>query len=667
MGDAGVSGGLMIVDRFLFETLAHRLRHGFDRFEAAAKRSPVWAVEAGREDGFFLRARPQSVLPAEDVRQFAEALREWSIERLGLARVSWPKLDLHPGGARTPVGAAELRGRLVYQYFLTRGERRTTGGGTVLGNGVETIDPSFNRLAVFDSRAAHGVAPAEGPSAPVEARLALTGTIREGGPLLSGGLALDQVLPALEPVLRRFFSENQSVVRTHDGVLVIRCLIRPDGRVAEWGVKLDRVIAPTGGNGAWKEALAGLEAGFRAAVFPSGAEATELVLPLSFGLAPAEEDEDGEEDFPLPSASDGERAILSRIVETRPRDARLLSSIANAALRVGDLDIAADFAARHALLTRGSDWMRGEPAPLALDQGHYLTAPKIAHDIEQFRHLRRLGRVGSEFDDVLAAYQRTLEACAGRDPAARIPVAEIGEELVRKVDGRILHLRDTPRVPGTALSDRWNRREVEDGYLDHSLGIMVIDDFLSAPAWSELLQFCQDSTIWFANRYGNGRLGAFFGEGFNCPLLVQIAEEIRGAFPRVIGRKHPLAQMWGYKYSPVHSSRAPHADFAAVNVNFWITPGEANLDPEHGGLIIYDREAPPDWEFDDYNKNRGRKITTFISETGAKSIEIPYRANRAVIFNSDLFHATAECRFGERYEDRRMNVTMLYGRRGEAG
>jgi hypothetical protein len=78
------------------------------------------------------------------------------------------------------------------------------------------------------------------------------------------------------------------------------------------------------------------------------------------------------------------------------------------------------------------------------------------------------------------------------------------------------------------------------------------------------------------------------------------------------------------------------------------------------------REAPPDWEFDDYNKNRGRKITTFISESGAKAIEIPYRANRAVIFNSDLFHATARCTFGERYEDRRMNVTMLYGRRGES-
>ena len=654
MGES-VSGGLMIVDRFLFETLAYRLRNGFDR---AMDGAPGWAVKTDRNGGFFLRARPEAMLSAEDVRNFVEALRTWSIDRLGLARVSRPSLDLHAAGARSTISAGEPKGRLTYHYFLTRDGAGTAGGGTVLGN--EVVDPHFNRLAVFDSRATHGVAPLDGAPGPSDGRLALTGTIRESGPMLSGRLTLEQIWPGLEPVLRRFFTENEAVVRTHDGLLVIACRIAADGHVADWGVKLDRVI---GVGDAWKDALARLEAGFRAASFVAGAGETELVLPLSFGLVPAEEDEDES----LPSAGfHGERAILSRMAEVRPRDARLLTSIINAALRVGDLETAADFAARHALLARGSETIRGEAEPLALAQDHYLTPLKMKHDIDQFRYLRSHGRGGPELDEVLAAYERALERCAGKGPDERIPVAEIEEEKVRAVDGRILHLRSTPRVSGTALSESWDKRKVEDGYLDHSLGIMVIDDFLSPEAWRELLAFCQESTVWFANRYRNGRLGAFFGEGFNCPLLVQIAEEIREAFPRVIGQKHSLAQMWGYKYSPVHSSVAPHADFAAVNVNFWITPDEANLDPEAGGLIIYDREAPPDWEFDDYNKNRGRKITTFISESGAKAIEIPYRANRAVIFNSDLFHATAKCTFGERYEDRRMNVTMLYGRRGEA-
>lgn len=35
-----------------------------------------------------------------------------------------------------------------------------------------------------------------------------------------------------------------------------------------------------------------------------------------------------------------------------------------------------------------------------------------------------------------------------------------------------------------------------------------------------------------------------------------------------------------------------HADHAAVNLNFWVTPDEANLDPSSGGLVVYPK-APP--------------------------------------------------------------------------
>ena len=42
---------------------------------------------------------------------------------------------------------------------------------------------------------------------------------------------------------------------------------------------------------------------------------------------------------------------------------------------------------------------------------------------------------------------------------------------------------------------------------------------------------------------------------------------------------------------------------------------------------------------------------------------IPYRQNRAVIFNSDLFHQTDQFTFKDEYESRRLNVTLLYGTR----
>jgi hypothetical protein len=35
-----------------------------------------------------------------------------------------------------------------------------------------------------------------------------------------------------------------------------------------------------------------------------------------------------------------------------------------------------------------------------------------------------------------------------------------------------------------------------------------------------------------------------------------------------------------------------HADNSALNVNFYIAPDNANLDPEHGGMEIWDVAAP---------------------------------------------------------------------------
>jgi hypothetical protein len=235
--------------------------------------------------------------------------------------------------------------------------------------------------------------------------------------------------------------------------------------------------------------------------------------------------------------------------------------------------------------------------------------------------------------------------------------------LIGHIYNRIIHIRDTPRVKN-ALSKEWNETSVEYGYLDHPLGIVVVDDFLSDEALYSLREFCLQSTVWFQNR-SYGRLGAFFqGDGFNCPLLIQIAEELRDAFPRVMG-KHEVLQIWGFKYNSYQPETRPHADFAAVNVNFWITPDDANLEKDSGGMIIYDVEAPIEWDFDTYNKE-GEIIEAYLHGKDAKEIRIPYKANRAVIFNSDLFHKTEPLQFKDEYENRRINVTFLLGNREDS-
>ena len=86
------------------------------------------------------------------------------------------------------------------------------------------------------------------------------------------------------------------------------------------------------------------------------------------------------------------------------------------------------------------------------------------------------------------------------------------------------------------------------------------------------------------------------------------------------------------------------------------------MEPESGGMLISDVEAPTDWSFDDYNRS-GNRIASYLASMDARWVNIPYRANRAVMFNSDLFHATAPLHFRPGYENRRINVTMLYGNR----
>ena len=122
---------------------------------------------------------------------------------------------------------------------------------------------------------------------------------------------------------------------------------------------------------------------------------------------------------------------------------------------------------------------------------------------------------------------------------------------------------------------------------------------------------------------------------------------------------------WGFKYEKQLRGINIHADFAAVNVNIWITPDEANLEPGTGGLIICDKPAPLDWSFDKYN-NAGDAIRDFLAKSGSKPVTVPYRANRAVIFDSDLFHQGDTIAFKEGYLNHRINITMLYGQREAA-
>ena len=290
---------------------------------------------------------------------------------------------------------------------------------------------------------------------------------------------------------------------------------------------------------------------------------------------------------------------------------------------------------------------------------------RMKHDAEQIQYLLDRGILNRQHDGYRDSLQQLHQrASRQKDVFWRMPVNQGEITAIAPSYNRLLHVADCPVLSGGAVNPSLDVRKIEARYNERRPEIMHVDGLLTEEALHSIRRFCLESTVWKRD-YPNGYIGAFLGDGFACPLLLQIAEELRLKFPGVF-KQHRLTQAWAFKYDSALTGLNMHADAAAVNVNFWITPDETNLDPDHGGLVVWDREAPRDWNFREYNNAKNEpKVLAWLKQQGAQAVTIPYRCNRAVIFNSDLFHATDRISFKEGYENRRVNITLLYGRRGE--
>ena len=332
-------------------------------------------------------------------------------------------------------------------------------------------------------------------------------------------------------------------------------------------------------------------------------------------------------------------------------------SLGNALLRLGRIE--ESFAARN----RAVGLIR-DPSNHRFD--HLATfrrtsSTKLDHDIEQIEYL--IAQVAPNTDGKMLDAYRLVRAHLP-EPAKGSRLVTLDAEkrrLIGATYNRRWHVAPAPEISGGAVNPSLDQVAIEADYAGRAPGITWLDSLLTADALASLRRFCLESTMWFTDTYANGYLGAFAEDGFMCPLLLQIGRELPQRLPGIFGH-HQLFKVWAFKYGDKPDGIAMHADFAAVNVNFWITPDDANLDPTSGGLVVWDKEAPPEWDFNTYNLDH-RAMQQFIAESGAKAHTIPHRQNRAVIFNSDLIHRTDEIRFRPGYENRRINVTFLYGER----
>jgi len=320
-------------------------------------------------------------------------------------------------------------------------------------------------------------------------------------------------------------------------------------------------------------------------------------------------------------------------------------------LAEGDRGRALDHFARTYELRRGED--RTGIASRSLTEA---TRSKLVHDAEQFRFLSERRRDRQRFEALARNYEETAPGA----PEEAGPLADRQIDLLGEDYNTAINISDAPELAGLAVSERPDRDALMRQFKAQQAGAVWFDGLLTPPALLGLKRYLLESTIWHDFSHIGGFVASYLEDGLACPLLLQIADEIRSTFPELL-EKHPLSQAWAFKGLEAKAAIDAHADDAAISINFWVTPDQANIDPGRGGLVVCRVPPPAEWEVRDYHADK-ETIATFLQRHANDSLIVPYRENRAVLFESRLFHLSDTPEFATGYENHRINLTLLFGR-----
>ena len=322
---------------------------------------------------------------------------------------------------------------------------------------------------------------------------------------------------------------------------------------------------------------------------------------------------------------------------------------------LGDLDglhwaLSETFALGHRVL--GGEGGRAVPPSVVARGGgsSYSAAYKLRMDKEAALHIARV----SEDEGVRRLFREEVAPALGR-ALERVPRVEelggtgglysfkgedyadgIGEFYNRAlVNPEVDELRVGPGIEGlAALSPDLDAEGIQRRWEESERKVIVVDDLLSKEALSAVRGILLNSTLFYETKmpakFGEYS-GAYIDDGLHQRLVLAIAFELAHKLPRVF-ESHPLRYLWAYKYGSERGTGINlHADQAAINVNIWLAPDEANLDPESGGLVVFTARPPKGSDFSSYNTDVGRLKEELLRPTGFENVTVPHRCNRAVI------------------------------------
>lgn len=253
----------------------------------------------------YMRSDPYRVIPHELVSRFEDRLYQWAINRLGVHKLSSPRISLYINGCGQGLHNDSKNGRWGYVYSLTPWETRSfTGGETILfrdekyweseritnaGAGeylYEMIPARFNQLLVFDGRMVHGVTPFQGNMNPNEGRVVIHGHIEEEGYHIKGPLLHEQTDGILEKATRQVTEQVEKKYGAfYHGLLTMHVEVLANGKVGSVEAVSDRIVRLSSEVTAAETVTGWMMEQFRKLRFPAADEASEILFPIALGPA----------------------------------------------------------------------------------------------------------------------------------------------------------------------------------------------------------------------------------------------------------------------------------------------------------------------------------------------------------------------------------------------
>ncbi|WP_427914883.1 hypothetical protein ACPWT1_08215 [Ramlibacter sp. MMS24-I3-19] len=168
---------------------------------------------------------------------------------------------------------------------------------------------------------------------------------------------------------------------------------------------------------------------------------------------------------------------------------------------------------------------------------------------------------------------------------------------------------------------------------------VVLDDFLTPTAAERVHKELLQHWGWRKKNWVSAHLHNARPRIETCACIA--TEFIQAAGPVIDGLE--ICDYWALLY-PKNSTGNVHADAGRLTLTLWLTPDRHNLTAGTGGLVLYDVNRHPSQMLREYLVPPA-SVHYVRKHSAGNHIHIPYRWNRAVLFDATTFHRTDDLHF----------------------